>query len=108
MGDPISLLIFGAMFVVMWFFFLRPQMKQQKLTKQFQESIDKGSKVVTTGGIHGKVIKADPGIVMLEIDNNVKIRLERSAISMDLSKAAYGEPPLPSPKGETKANTNEK
>jgi len=89
--DQIGLLFIGAMLFVMWLFFIRPQAKQQKLAKEFQDGIDKGSKVVTTGGIHGKVVKADTGNVLLEIDNNVKMRVERSAISMELSKANYGE-----------------
>lgn len=78
------------MFLVMYFFFIRPQQKQQKLAKEFQDSIDKGAKIVTTGGIHGKIIKTDDTSVMLEIDNNVKMRIEKSAISMELTQAAYG------------------
>ncbi len=98
--DQISLLFIGGMLFVMWLFFIRPQAKQQKLTKAFQEGIEKGSKVVTSGGIHGKVVKVDEGSVLLEIDNNVKMRIERSAISMEMSQAAYGE-------GEKKAEATE-
>lgn len=98
--DQISLLFIGGMLFVMWLFFIRPQAKQQKLAKEFQDSIEKGSKVVTSGGIHGKIVKADEGSVLLEIDNNVKMRVERTAISMEMSKAAYGE-------GEKKAETAE-
>ena len=47
--------------------------------------------MVTTGGIHGKVIKADDTTLLLEIDNNVKMRIEKSGISMELTNAAYGE-----------------
>ena len=96
--DQISLLFIGGMLFVMWLFFIRPQAKQQKLAKEFQVGIEKGSKVVTSGGIHGKIVKADEGSVLLEIDNNVKMRVERTAISMEMSKAAYGE-------GEKKAET---
>ena len=92
MGDSyISLLFLGAMFLVMWLFFIRPQTKQAKLARDFQAELEKGAKVVTTGGIHGKVIKTDDTSVLLEIDNNVKIRIEKSGISMELTKAAYGE-----------------
>jgi preprotein translocase subunit YajC len=90
----------GAMFLVMWLFFIRPQAKQAKLAKEFQTSIEKGAKVVTSGGIHGKIIKTDDTTVLLEIDNNTKIRIEKSGISMELSKAAYGE-------GEKKAELAE-
>lgn len=89
--DQIGLLFMGGMLLVMWLFFIRPQAKQARLAKEFQTSIEKGARVVTTGGIHGKIIKTDEGTILLEIDNNVKIRIERSAISMELTKAAYTE-----------------
>ena len=89
--DPISILIMGGMFFVMWMFFIRPQAKQARLAKEFQASLDKGARVVTTGGIHGKVIKSEDNAVLLEIDNNVKIRIEKSGISMEMSQAAYGD-----------------
>lgn len=89
--DSIGLVFMGAMFLVMWLFFIRPQAKQAKLAKEFQAGIEKGARIVTTGGIHGKVIKTDDTTAMVEIDNNVKIRIEKSTISMELSKAAYGE-----------------
>lgn len=89
--DSIGLVFMGAMFLVMWLFFIRPQAKQAKLAKEFQTSIEKGAKVVTSGGIHGKIIKTDETTVLLEIDNNTKIRIEKSGISMELTKAAYGE-----------------
>lgn len=90
--DSFGLLFLGGMLVVMWLFFIRPQAKQAKLAAEFQKNIEKGSKVVTTGGIHGKIIRADEGntSVLLEVDNNVKMRIERSAISQELTKAAYG------------------
>lgn len=98
--DSIGLVFMGAMFLVMWLFFIRPQAKQAKLAKEFQTSIDKGARIVTTGGIHGKIIKTDETTVLLEIDSNTKIRIEKSGISMDLTKAAYGE-------GEKKAEAAE-
>jgi len=98
--DSIGLVFMGAMFLVMWLFFIRPQAKQAKLAKEFQTSIDKGARIVTTGGIHGKIIKTDETTVLLEVDSNTKIRIEKSGISMDLTKAAYGE-------GEKKAEVAE-
>ena len=89
--DPISIAIMGGMFIVMYMFFIRPQQKQAKLAKEFQASLDKGTRVVTTGGIHGKILKAEENSVLLEIDNNVKIRIEKSGISMEMSQAAYGD-----------------
>ncbi|MFN8324082.1 MAG: preprotein translocase subunit YajC [Chitinophagales bacterium] len=89
--DQIGLLFMGAMFFVMWLFFIRPQAKQAKLAKEFQAGIEKGAKVVTSGGIHGKVVKTDETTVQLEIDNNVRMRIEKTGISLELTKAAYGD-----------------
>lgn len=97
--DSLSLVFLGAMLLVMWLFIIRPQTQQAKKSKEFQEGIDKGARVVTTGGIHGRVVKTEDNTVMLEIDSNTKIKIERSAISMDLTQAAYGT--------EKKAETEE-
>ena len=89
--DVVSISIMGGMFIVMYFFFIRPQTQAAKLAKEFQASLEKGARVVTTGGIHGKIAKAEESWVLLEIDNNVKMKIEKSGISMEMSKAAYGE-----------------
>lgn len=82
-----SMLPFLLMFVVIYLFMIRPQMRKQKNERKFQESIKRGNKVVTTSGIHGKIVD------IVESDNTVvvetgagKIKFERSAISMELSK----------------------
>jgi len=91
MFDPITILFLGAFLAVFWFFIIRPQTKAAKQAKEFQTSLDKGAKVVTSGGIHGKVIKVDDTSLLLEIDNNVKMRVEKSAISMEMTQVAYKE-----------------
>ena len=89
--DPIIIVFYGALLVVIWLFFIRPQTKKAKEQAAFVTQIEKGAKVVTTGGIHGKIIKVEEnGSVLLEIDNNVKIRIEKSGISMEMTNAAYG------------------
>ena len=81
-----SMLPFLAMIVVIYFFMIRPQMQKQKKEKKFQAEINKGSKVVTSSGIHGKVIEFhDDNTVTIETGAG-KIKFERSAISMELSK----------------------
>lgn len=88
--DPIIIVFYGALLVVIWLFFIRPQTKKAKEQASFVTQIEKGARVVTTGGIHGKIIKVEEnGSVLLEIDNNVKIRIEKSGISMEMSKVAY-------------------
>jgi preprotein translocase subunit YajC len=82
-----GMLPFLLMFVVIYFFMIRPQMKRQKNEKLFQASIAKGNKIITTSGIHGKILD------IVDSDNTVivetgagKMKFERSAISMELSK----------------------
>jgi preprotein translocase subunit YajC len=90
--DASYLILFGGMLLIMWLFMIRPQAKQAKQAADFQKSLEKGTKVVTAGGIHGKIVRTDDGTaVWIEIDNNCKMKIERSAVSMELTKAAYGE-----------------
>lgn len=81
------LLPFVLLFVVMYFFMIRPQMKRQKMEREFQNDMKRGSKVVTTSGIHGKIadINETEGTVIIETMSG-KIKFEKSAISMELSK----------------------
>jgi preprotein translocase subunit YajC len=72
--------------VVFYFFFIRPQMKRSKDQKKFKESLAKGQKVITIGGIHGRVVEIQETTVTIEVENNVRLRLEKSAIAMDNSQ----------------------
>ena len=80
-GNMIStiVLMVGIM-VIFYFFMIRPQINKQKKEKEFRDGIKQGDRVITMGGIYGKIIKLEDDSVLLEIDNNVKIRLERAAI----------------------------
>ncbi len=75
----------GLLMIVFYFFMIRPQQKKAKEAKKFRESLQKGSKVITIGGVHGRVIEVADTTVLLEVDSNVKIRFEKSAIAMDTS-----------------------
>jgi len=86
-GTIANMLPFLAMILVLYFFMLRPQMNKQKKEKAFQAEIKKGTKVVTTSGIHGKIAEINTTDNTVTIETGAgKIRFERSAISMDLSK----------------------
>ena len=74
-------LIFG----VMWFFMIRPQKKQQKELQKFRDSLKKGDKVVTIGGIFGTVVEIKDASVLIEVDNGVKIRVSKQALIKDFS-----------------------
>jgi preprotein translocase subunit YajC len=78
--------LFGSIILIMYFFMIRPQQKKQKETKKFIEEIKKGDDVVTIGGLHGKVYSVDGDTVQLELDRGLKVKVEKSAISMDFSK----------------------
>jgi len=86
-GGLMSMLPFVAMFAVIYLFMIRPQMKRQKNEKKFQSEISKGSKVITSSGIHGKIVELNEndGTAVIETSAG-KIRFERSSISMELSK----------------------
>jgi len=71
--------------VVFYFFFIRPQMKKSKDQKKFRESIQKGQKVLTIGGIHGKIVELQETTVTLEVENGVRFRIEKSAIASSTS-----------------------
>jgi preprotein translocase subunit YajC len=80
-----NLLFFGAIALVFYFFMIRPQQKKQKEQKSFIESIKRGDKVVTIGGLHGKIADMDEATFLLEVDKGVMIRIERTSVSFDAS-----------------------
>lgn len=82
-----SLLMFALIIVVFYFFMLRPQQQKQKKAQQFRDSLQVGQNVVTIGGIHGKILNIDEKTVLIQSEGQTKIRLERTAISMDVSAA---------------------
>lgn len=71
--------------VVFYFFMIRPQMKRQKDLRKYREALEKGDKVVTTGGIYGKINAIKDNHIIVEIDDNVKIKIDKSAILKDSS-----------------------
>lgn len=82
-----SMLPFLAMILVLYFFMIRPQMNKQKKEKAFQSEIKKGAKVITSSGIHGKIVEINTIDNTITIETGAgKIKFERSAISMELSK----------------------
>ncbi len=81
-----QLLMLGLIIAIMYFFMLRPQMKKVKIERQFKESVAKGDKIVTIGGIHGRVVEITDTTFLVEIDNDVKMRIEKSAVSAEASK----------------------
>lgn len=82
------LIMMGAMFVILYFFMIRPQQKKAKDAKKFSEEIKKGDYVVTIGGAHGHVAELEGDTFILEVEKGGRIRFNKSAISLEATKQA--------------------
>ena len=78
-----SLLPLILIIVVFYFFMIRPQVKKQKELKNYRSSIQKGEKIVTTGGIYGKITDVKEQTVTIEIADNIRIKVDKNAILKD-------------------------
>lgn len=93
-GSPVGMFVMmGLVMVVFYFFMIRPQSKKAKEQKNFLDGLKKGDKIVTIGGIHGKVLKVSDDSFLIEVDSNTKLKIEKSAISHDFTKAATAGAP---------------
>ena len=72
--------------VVFYFIMIRPQVKKQKDQKKYVEELKKGDRVITTSGMHGRIIDINDNTILLEVENG-KIRFDKAAVSLDSSKA---------------------
>ena len=82
--SPVPSFVFLLLIIVVFYFFMiRPQMKRQKDLKTYREGLNKGDKVVTTGGIYGKVMDIKDQTVTVEIADNVRIKIDKNAILKD-------------------------
>ncbi len=87
-----SLILLVLMFVVVYFFMIRPQIKRQKQEKKFASELKRGDKVITKSGLHGKILELnDDGTCVIESGAG-KMKFERSAISMELSNKLNNPP----------------
>ena len=81
------LIMIILIFVVMWAFMIRPQQKKQKELDKFRNELKKGDKVVTIGGLYGTVAEIKDKVVFIEVDNNVKIKVDKASLVKDFSDA---------------------
>jgi preprotein translocase subunit YajC len=79
---PIILII-----VVFYFFMIRPQMKKQKDQNKFRQELQKGDKIVTIAGIHGKIVEVQDTTFTMEVEGGMRMKIEKSAVSMENSMA---------------------
>jgi preprotein translocase subunit YajC len=80
-----NLVMIAGIFVVMYFFMIRPQSKRQKEQQAFTDALEKGDRVISASGIHGKIINIIGSVVTVEIAKGVNVKIEKDFISKDLS-----------------------
>ena len=79
-GGSMMWIMLIAMFVIMYFFMIRPQNKKQKEIANFRKSLEVNQRVVTAGGIYGKIKEVGDDYVILEIADNVKVRIDKNSV----------------------------
>ena len=84
---------FLLIILVMYFMMIRPQQKRAKLEKEFEKDLKVGDKIITKSGIHGRIAELSEGTVVIETMAG-KLKLERSAISLELSQKINKQPAI--------------
>ncbi len=77
--------------VVFYFFFIRPQMKKSKDQRRFREGLKKGDKIVTLGGIHGKILEVADTTLIIEVEGQNKLKIEKSSVAMEAASSGQLE-----------------
>ncbi len=90
-GGLASFLPLILIVLVFYMFFIRPQMKKQKDLRKFRENLRKGDKVITIGGIHGRIVEEQEKTFTIEVEGGNRLRIERSAVGMDGASEQLGE-----------------
>ncbi len=81
-----SLIFIVLLIVVFWLFFIRPQSKKAKEEQKFRESLQKGDKVVTIGGFHGKIVEVKETTVVISLAPNTEVEVEKTALVKDAAR----------------------
>jgi len=85
-GGIMSFLPLVAIIVVFYFFMIRPQMKKAKDQKKYIEALKKGDKILTIGGIYGKIVEVkEDGTMIMEVEDGTKMKISKNAVSSDAS-----------------------
>jgi preprotein translocase subunit YajC len=101
MGGALTqfLLLFAPLFAIWYFLVIRPQQQQRRKLQQMLGSLKTGDRVVTSGGIYGTIVGFRNGVVQLQIANQVKVELARSAITGFVSEVTEGSSKQGKPRG---------
>ena len=87
-GGSSMLIMMVLLIVVFYFFMIAPQRKKQKQLKQFREELKNGDKVITIGGIYGKIVEVAEKTVVIEVEGKVRLKVDKTAIVNDLTGVA--------------------
>jgi preprotein translocase subunit YajC len=85
-GMVSTIIMFGAIFLIFYFMIIRPQQKKAKERDKLLSNLEKGDKVITSGGIHGIIAGIDEKTILMQISDNLKVKVERSAITQVIAK----------------------
>ena len=88
MGSSFMVMM-GLVMLVFYLFMVLPQSRRNKKQKNYRDNIKKGDRVITNGGIHGKIAEVKGDSFLLELETSTKIKIEKSSINMELSLAKY-------------------
>jgi len=82
-GGMSMLLMLGAIILVFYFFMIRPQQKKQKQVQNYRNELKRGDKIVTIGGIHGKITDVQEATFIIEVEDGTKLRIEKAAVAVE-------------------------
>lgn len=91
MGSYGTLIMFALIFVVFYFFMIRPQQKKQKEAKTFRENLQKGDRIVTIGGVHGKVESVKDSTIVISTEDGGKLKVEKSAVASEFTEQGMAQ-----------------
>ena len=86
-GITSTLVMFGLIFLIFYFMIVRPQQKRQKERQKMLDAIKKGDKIITAGGVHGTVVGIEEKTVLVQIADNVKVKVDRGSVSSIVGEA---------------------
>ncbi len=88
MGNGSFTLIFILLLILIFYFFMiRPQQKKQKQIEEYRSKLTKGDKIITIGGLHGKIVDVQERVFVIEIADGVRITIEKAAVAVDENEA---------------------
>ncbi|MDR2906829.1 MAG: preprotein translocase subunit YajC [Bacteroidales bacterium] len=91
-GGMMQIVMLIGIVVIFYFFMIRPQQKRSKEQAKFRNELQKGQKVITIGGLHGKIVEVQDKTVTIEVENQIRLKFEKSAVAMDNSAQISEQP----------------